>query len=555
MSKIFEQLMRARGIGEDFLHPKYEKLSKPENLPDIDKAVERLNTAKERKEKVLIYGDYDVDGVTATTILYETLKLMGIAEVETMLPDRFKDGYGMSRRLVSRAKETGVSLVVTVDCGSNNGEIVEELNKAAVDVIVTDHHEIAGELPQAVAVVSPKREDFRRKVLDRQAQIVANKEKLVDFSGLGELSGAGVAFMLAVALKNAGLIPEGQEKWLLDLAMIGTICDAMTLTKDNRIICKYGVVVLSKTKRPGLMELMRVAGMNKINTEGIGFQLGPRLNAAGRMETAEIALNLLKTKSKVKAARYAEDLNRLNAERRAQQNRAMEELASSGVGEEPVIVVKGNYGEGIVGIIAGRITEQYKRPSFVLTEVDGVLKGSGRSFGEFNLAEALKNCSEILLSGGGHAAACGMSIKQENFEEFKERVNGYYRSLGLKNQERFLDVREDISVSELDKLNLELMEEIAQLEPFGEGNPEPIFLLPDMFVQDAGTIGANGKHLRMLIRDDNGKTMKLLAFNAPKEWTEVRPGARVSVFTVLSENEWQGTRSVEGRILKLRVEM
>ncbi|MBQ3309208.1 DHH family phosphoesterase [Candidatus Saccharibacteria bacterium] len=555
MSKIFEQLMRVRGIGEDFLHPKYEKLSKPENLPDIDKAVERLNTAKERKEKVLIYGDYDVDGVTATTILYETLKLMGIAEVETMLPDRFKDGYGMSRRLVSRAKETGVSLVVTVDCGSNNGEIVEELNKAAVDVIVTDHHEIAGELPQAVAVVSPKREDFRRKVLDRQAQIVANKEKLVDFSGLGELSGAGVAFMLAVALKNAGLIPEGQEKWLLDLAMIGTICDAMILTKDNRIICKYGAVVLSKTKRPGLMELMRVAGMNKINTEGIGFQLGPRLNAAGRMETAEIALNLLKTKSKVKAARYAEDLNRLNAERRAQQNRAMEELASSGVGEEPVIVVKGNYGEGIVGIIAGRITEQYKRPSFVLTEVDGVLKGSGRSFGEFNLAEALKNCSEILLSGGGHAAACGMSIKQENFEEFKERVNGYYRSLGLKNQERFLDVKEDISVSELDKLNLELMEEIAQLEPFGEGNPEPIFLLPDMFVQDAGTIGINGKHLRILIRDDNGKTMKLVAFNAPKEWTEVRPGARVSVFTVLSENEWQGTRSVEGRILKLRVEM
>ena len=233
----------------------------------------------------------------------------------------------------------------------------------------------------------------------------------------------------------------------------------------------------------------------------------------------------------------------------------MEELASSGVGEEPVIVVKGNYGEGIVGIIAGRITEQYKRPSFVLTEVDGVLKGSGRSFGEFNLSEALKNCSEILLSGGGHAAACGMSIKQENFEEFKERVNGYYRSLGLKNQERFLDVKEDISVSELDKLNLELMEEIAQLEPFGEGNPEPIFLLPDMFVQDAGTIGINGKHLRILIRDDNGKTMKLVAFNAPKEWTEVRPGARVSVFTVLSENEWQGTRSVEGRILKLRVEM
>lgn len=551
MNKIFEQLLQVRGVGKGFLNPKYEDLAPAEELPDIKKAVSELVLARDRQEKVLIYGDYDVDGVTATTILKETLEMMGFLEVLTMLPDRFVDGYGMSKRLVERVKEEGIKFVVTVDCGSNNPEIITELALLGVKVIVTDHHELMGEAPKdAVAVVNPKRPEFRKKILARQAEIIEGK-KVKDISGLAELSGAGVAFMLARALVSAGEIPAGQEKWLLDLSMIGTICDAMKLVKDNRIICKYGMIVLKKTRRPGLLELMRVAGTKTLNTDAIGFQIGPRLNAAGRMETAELALKLLTTRRKTEAAKLAAELNRLNQERKNQQNQAVSEVEKQGETTEPVLVVQGKWHEGIVGIISGRLTERYKKPSFVLTEVDGVLKGSGRSFGEFNLALAISECQEVLISGGGHAAACGIKLEKAKLEEFRRKVNSYYMGLGLKNQERFLDVKEDLAVTEVGELNLDLIEEMKQLEPFGEGNPEPVFLLPEVFILNADRIGTEGQHLRMLVRGEDGKTMKLVAFNAEKEWLELKTGGRVNAWISLSENEWNGIRSVEGRILKL----
>lgn len=563
MNKIFEQLMRVRGVSRVFLSPKYEDLARAEELPDMEKAIEKLIEVRNKQGKVLIYGDYDVDGVTATTILKEALEMMGFLEVKTMLPDRFVDGYGMSKRLVQRVKKEGYKLVVTVDCGSNNPEIVTELAVAGIDVIVTDHHELNGEVPKdAVAVVNPKREEFRKKVLERQAEIIEMEDEAedsvkgrgireTDISGLLELSGAGVAFMVARALVNRGEIKNGQEKWLLDIAMIGTICDAMKLIKDNRIICKYGMIVLKKTRRLGLKELMRVAGTKQINAEAIGFQIGPRLNAAGRLKSAEIALKLLTTKSRTEAAKLAEQLDRLNTERRKQQMEAVAEVEKQGEIAEPVIVVRGKWHEGIVGIISGRLTEKYKRPSFVLTEVDGILKGSGRSFGEFNLALALSECQDLLIGGGGHAAACGVKLKPENFEEFRRKVNSYYMGLGLKDQERFLSVREDLVAMEVGELNLDLIDEMKEMEPFGEGNPEPVFLLSEAFVLDASPMGAERQHLRMLVRGDDGKTIKLVAFNAESEWLELKAGGRVNAWIVLTENEWNGVRSVEGRILRL----
>ena len=215
------------------------------------------------------------------------------------------------------------------------------------------------------------------------------------------------------------------------------------------------------------------------------------------------------------------------------------------------MVVQGKWHEGIVGIISGKLTERYKKPSFVLTEVDGALKGSGRSFGEFNLALAISECQDLLIGGGGHAAACGLKLKKENFEEFKRKVNSYYMGLGLKNQERFLDTREDLAVEELGELNLDLIDEMREMEPFGEGNPEPVFLLPEVFVLDANRMGTEGQHLRMLVRGEDGKTMKLVAFNAEGDWLELKPGGRVNAWITLTENEWNGIRSVEGRILKL----
>ncbi len=543
MNSLFQKILESRGLDESFLCPKYEDLSAPEELPDMEKLIRRLGKAKERKEKVLIYGDYDVDGVTATAIVYNALKLAGITELEMMLPDRFVDGYGMSRRLVEQAKKNDIQLVITVDCGSNNAEIIDELSKANIDVLVTDHHELMSGMPKtAVAVVNPKRDDFRKKV-----------EKDQNLSGLLNLSGAGVAFMLARALVNAGMIPDGQEKWLLDLAMIGTICDSMKLTNDNRIICHFGMIVLEKTKRIGLKELMRVAGVSKINTDAVGFQIGPRLNAAGRMKTAEVALKLLTTSSKAEVAKLAKELNELNAERRRQQNQAIDDLEKNGIDDAPVIVARGKWGEGVVGIIAGRLTERYKRPSFVLTETEEGLKGSGRSFGEFNLALACKECQELLVAGGGHAEACGVKLESSNYDAFKEKVNDYYRSLKLENQERFLEAKEDIATSALGELNLELTDCFNKMEPFGEGNPAPVILLTNVLILNIDRIGDKKQHLRMLVRGDDEKTLKLVAFNAPKNWLGIDAGEKVDIWVSILENEWNGIRSVEGRILGLQL--
>lgn len=594
MSGIFEQLLAARGVGRGFLTPKYEECLDSELLPGMGEAVERIRRAIAQGEKVLIYGDYDVDGVTASAVMWRTLRMAGVKEVEVMLPNRFTDGYGMSEKVVERAASTGVGLVITVDCGSRNLKIVKELAERGIETIVTDHHECGDELPVAVAVLNPKRRD---------AEVPAE---------LKDLAGVGVAFKAAQALVKAGLIPAGREKWLLDLVLIGTICDSMRMTAENRRLCFFGMKVLAQTRWPGLKELMRTAGVKQLNGDAIGFQLGPRLNAAGRMDTAEKALQLLMTEKRTEAAKLALELEKLNAERKSQQRAAVEEIRKSGVVEEPVIVVEGEWHEGVIGIIAGRLVEAYQRPAFVFAKpsrrdgglglsgvgdlaVDGnyiepqasrvisttsksglnlimtpespsspsptsrlsqtqgscVLKGSGRSFGEFNLAEALKACEDVIIGGGGHAEACGVKVEVGKLEEFRRAVNEYYRGLELKNQERFLVVREDLVVRNLGDLSLELIEELRTLEPFAEGNAEPVFLLPDVRVMEVARLGADGEHLRLVVEDDRGGSLKLMQFFAPEENLKIQPGGRANMWITLTENEFRGVRSVEGRILKI----
>lgn len=533
MSKIFEQLLRIRGINGSFLRPKYEECLKPELLPGVKETVERLRMAVKKGERVLIYGDYDVDGVTASVVMHDTLKLAGVKEVQIMLPNRFKDGYGMSKKLVQTAVENRVNLVFTVDCGSRNHEIIAELKKNGVDTVITDHHECDVVLPEAVAVVNPKRRD-----------VAVDKE-------FCNLAGVGVAFKVAQALVGAGMIPSGQEKWLLDLVALGTVCDSMVLTGENRRLCRYGMMVLEKTKRPGLKELMGLAGVKSLNGEAIGFQIGPRLNAAGRMDTAEKALDLLMSKKRTGAAMMALELEELNKRRKTQQQAALDEIRERGVMEGPVIVEQGDWHEGVLGIIAGRLTEEYRKPAFVLSEVDGVLKGSGRSFGEFSLAMALDACREYLIGGGGHAEACGLKIESGNLERFRQAVNQYYKSLKLENQERFLSVQEDLTIEDVSEFTLELMEELRDLEPYGMGNREPVFLLPEVRVAESARLGADQNHLRLVVWDRFGNSFKVMAFYAPEEYLSLRGGETLNLWISLSENEFRGVRSVEGRILKL----
>ncbi len=571
MSALFEELLRVREVEPGFLNPKYEECVDPMTLPDMQKAVARIRLAVERREKAIIYGDYDADGVTASTVLHDTLVLAGVLveNLEIMLPNRFADGYGMSTKVVKRAIETGVKLVMTVDCGSRNHEIVEQLNAQGVDVIITDHHECADTLPQAVAVVNPKRRDLSAygselagsgqslgargsdSLDDESAPVLA--EVSSQLCGLRDLAGVGVVFKLAQALVQVGMIPEGQEKWLLDLVLIGTVCDSMRLRGENRRLCYYGFKVLEKTRRAGLKELMLAAGVKRLNSEAVGFQVGPRLNAAGRMESADQALQLLLAESRPQAAALALQLENLNKSRKTQQQAAIKEITTRGVEGGAVMVECGDWHEGILGIVAGKLVEQYHRPAIVLAETGEGYKGSGRSFGEFNLAEALTVCKDYIISGGGHAEACGLKVAKDKIADFRRAINAYYDGLQLKNQERFLDVKEDLAVTDFEQLSLELVAELQKLEPYGMGNEEPIFLLPEVRVIEAAKLGADGKHLRLTVWDQNGKSLKLIQFYAPEEYLKLRGGEVINAWITLGENEFRGLRSVEGRIVKLAV--
>ncbi len=535
MNKLFIQLLQARGLSPSFLHPKYEDLSDPFSLKDVQKAVTRIKKALKNHERILIYGDYDVDGVTASTVMEQALILAGVSpeDIEIMLPDRLADGYGMSPKLIKRAQAIGASLIITVDCGSHNHEIINELNALQIDSIIADHHETDTVIPEALAVINPHRKD-------------------APTENLQNLAGVGVAFKLAEALVKAGLIKSGQEKWLLDLVLIGTICDNMTLTGENRILGYYGLKVLAKTRRPGLKELMKIAGVKKLNSESIGFQIGPRLNAAGRLDTAEISLGLLRAKSSAEAAAIATKLEDLNKKRKTEQISATREIEQRGLKEDPVVIEVGKWHEGILGIVAGRLVEQYHKPAFVLTNtIDGIYKGSGRSFGDFNLATALDAVKTTIISGGGHAGAAGVKIEQKNLYQFREQINEYYRSLKLKDQERFLKFQPDLSTENLSDFSLDFLDDLKLLEPFGAGNEEPIFHLKNVEILERHQMGTKNQHLRLDIKSKDGKTIKLVAFFAPENWFKFEPGMILDILIKIAENEWNGTRSIEGRIIDI----
>ncbi len=537
MSKLFERLLESRGLDHSFLNLKYEDLTDPFVLSDLEKAVDRIKIAIENNEKILIYGDYDVDGVTASTLMANALELAGVLpkNIDIMLPDRFADGYGMSSRLITFAKNKKIDLIITVDCGSRNHAIIDELNALNIDTIVTDHHECDNNLPEALSVINPKRPDSQD-------------------DNLKKLAGVGVAFKLAQGLVKKGLVPAGQEKWLLDLVLIGTICDNMVLTGENRILGYYGLKVLEKTRRAGLKELMKKARVKNLTSESIGFQIGPRLNAAGRLDSAEISLKLLRTKSPTEAATLAEQLEELNKKRKTEQQKAIKEISNKGIPDDPVIIETGNWHEGILGIIAGRLTEDYRRPTFVLTEIEnGIFKGSGRSFGDFNLADALNFVKDSIIDGGGHAGAAGVRVDSKHLYEFREKINQYYKDLHLSNQEQYFKNHADLDIYDLSDFSLGFLKELKLLEPFGAGNEEPIFRICDADIINVSRMGADQNHLRIDIKDQKGHNLKLIAFFAPDTWFTLGPEDKISPLIKLIENDYNGVKSVEARIVDIDV--
>lgn len=539
-SQLFEQILRARGLDEPevrdvFLAPNYDVMRHdPYLLPDIEPAIARILQAKSSGELVYIYGDYDIDGLTATTLLQEALRAFGL-RCEAYIPNRFVEGYGLTKSAVKHLAEQGASLIVTVDCGSLSHAEITLANELGVDVIVTDHHSVGDTMPPAVATINPKRTDHKYPFVD--------------------LAGVGVAFKLVQALQQrTDGLPDGHEKWLLDLVALGTVCDVVTLLDENRANVYWGLQVMRKTRRPGLKALAAVAGLKieDINARGLGFSLGPHLNASGRLETAQHSLDLLIADDPMQALDIAYKLHDMNVARRTEQDRIVREaiVKAEEFSNHPVLVLSDpSWSHGIIGIAAAKMLERYAKPTFILQEMGETSKGSARSYGDFSAVEGIRASEEWLTRGGGHKLAAGVTLPTANIPKFREAINDFYRSLNLTDQERHLLPVADVSVDDFSQISDVLMGELKTLEPFGNGNAVPVFHIPHATVVERRTMGGEGQHLKLRLWDGNGRTLSVVGFGLADKVLADR-GDVIAVWVELIENEWRGTKSIEGRLLR-----
>lgn len=553
---LFEEILTARGLtGEArdrFLLPDYNSGHDPFLLPDMKPAVDRLVKAHEVQEKVTIYGDYDIDGLTASTVLIESLEAFGFEKTDVFIPNRFVEGYGLTVDAVERIAATGTTLIITVDCGSLSEKEIVRAGELGVDVIVTDHHNVAPVQPPAVAVINPKRllqdypESYEKFILKD-----GESKELYPFL---DLPGVGVAFKLvqAVQTRLPGL-EKGHEKWLLDLVALGTVCDIVTLADENRMHVYWGLKVLAKTRRQGLLALMAVSDVEpeRINARHLGFGLGPRMNAAGRLETAQYALDMLRASDVEVAREKALQLDDMNKARRAEQDDIFKEALAQAerYTEDPVLVVSGKgWNHGIIGIVAAKLLEKFKKPTYVLEEMGDESKGSARSYGDFSAADAIRASDDIITKGGGHKFAAGVTMPTKNIPAFRERVNKFYSDSKLFNQQELLLPKADVA-AEFTDVTENFITQLSQLEPFGSGNPQPVLKSVNVLVTNVRRMGADAQHVKLELQSD-GKRLQMLAFNAPDHFF-VEPGEYVNVWYQPDINEWQGRRSVEGRLLHL----
>jgi len=556
---LFERILNARGLSGErkaiFLSPNYELKHDPFLLPDMQQAVDRLVIAREKQEKIAIYGDYDIDGLTATTVLIDSFEKFGFTDVSAFIPNRFVEGYGLTINAVEKIIEAGAQLIVTVDCGSLSHKEIARAKEMGVDVIVTDHHNVADVQPEAVAVVNPKRllADFP----DEYEKYLLKPESTKKLYPFLDLAGVGVAFKLVQALQTVlpGL-EKGQEKWLLDLVALGTVCDIVTLVDENRTNVFYGLKVLAQTRRPGLKALMAVSGVRPqaVNARSLGFGLGPRMNASGRLETAQYALDLLTAKEGMKALELANQLDAMNKNRRLEQDEIFKEalVQAEELINDPVLVVNAEgWNHGIVGIVAAKLLERYQKPTYVLAVHGDEAKGSARSYGDFSAADAIRASDDIITKGGGHKLAAGVTLPAENIDAFRKRVNEFYKKLKLRDQAALLLPKADTD-AELEDLNEALLEQLATLEPYGSGNPQPVVRLSDVLVTNVRRMGDSNQHVKLTFKNANGRSIDALAFSAPQHFF-VEPGTRVHAWTTVELNEWNGNRSVEGKLLHLEI--
>ena len=520
-----------------FLRPRLSDLHDSSALPDMLPAVERIERAILDRETILVHGDYDADGISATALLTRGLRRLN-ADVHTFIPHRTDDGYDLSDAGVERARELGVALIVTVDCGVTAHEAVARATEAGIDVVVTDHHRPGPTLPAAVAVVNPMRTDNE-----------------YPFRGL---AGVGVAFKLLDALYERVGFPEAELNQHLDLVAIGTVADQVPLVDENRALVRAGLKALGRTVKPGVQSLVRRAGRGRgvdPDTEDISYRMAPRLNSVGRMGSAESGLRLLLTDHPQEADDLAEQLETRNGERRLMDGRVYEEVeaALSGVYDPDIdraIVVWGEgWHPGVIGIIASRIAENHRRPAVVISLDGEEGRGSGRSVQGFHLYEALGECAHLLERFGGHRMAAGMAVRRDNVEAFREAFQAVAaRELEDASLADVLEIDLRVAVSEV----RELYRSLRYVGPFGNGNPIPLLRASGVEFRKASRVGPDGGHLRLQIVGPSGATLPAIGFRMGRRLAEVRAGETFDVVFELGERSWKGRIDLQARLRDFR---
>ena len=540
---LVARLLVNRGLTEPETAERFLSSSLSSDLPSpflmagMDQAAERLLRALNGKELVCVWGDYDVDGTTGAATLVSFLREVG-GDAIYHIPHRIDDGYGVNPEGLKRLRSLGVRLVVTVDCGISNCREVELARDLGLDVIIVDHHELPPEIPPAIAIINPHRPDCR-------------------FPDKG-LSGAGLAFYLIMALRaklrEGGRFAESQApdiRRYLDIVTLGTIADMVPLRGVNRVLARRGLVELGGSTRPGILALKQVARVaaGDINVGQVAFQLGPRINAAGRMDAGLKVVEMLTTDSAEVALRIAQELDENNRERQLMEARVLEEAlsrieADPGLADRYSIVVgQEGWHPGVLGIVASRILERFHRPTVVVGFRDGEGKASARSIRGFHLVQALQRCGDLLEKFGGHEYAGGLSIKQDKFPLFRDRFEETARaSLGPEDLVPLLEVDAELEFS---AIGFPLLRRLDALKPFGIGNPEPLFLSRGAELSERRDFNG-GARLRFR---QNGRSLAAVAFNNVGRDLPLQPGAKVDLVYRLSENEWNGTRTVELRLV------
>lgn len=516
---------------EVFLHPRRSDFHDPFLMPDMEIATNRIIKAIKDNEKVAIYGDYDVDGITSSTVLKRFLKDRGL-ETDVYIPNRLNEGYGLNEEAIKEISEKKYTLIVTVDCGITGNKEIELANSLGIETVVTDHHEPAEELPKALAVVDCKRKD--------------NK---YPFNGL---AGVGVAFKLIQAISIKLGIKEEEYLKYLDLVCVGTISDIVPLVDENRTISKLGLRLVKQTKNIGLKVLLDSIGYQKIDSNTISFGVAPRINACGRMGHEKEALDLFLTNNIEEAQKITQNLNKYNLERQEIEKRIFNEVQEMMQDPEeqklPCIVLgKENWHHGVIGIVSSKITDIYFKPSILLCIEDNLAKGSGRSVPGFDLHEALEKCGTYIKQFGGHSMAVGVTIEKANFSKFKDELEEYGTKMNVNSIIPIIKIDEKI---QLQDISIKDIKDLELLEPFGEGNKMPLFQVSNVKIASIRAL-SEGKHLKMTLKDDN-KFIDTIGFNMGNLSSEYPIGTKIDVVGNLEINNYKGMENIQINLKDIR---